>query len=50
VSKNKYPCDKCKIKKGYAKLDFHWFDYEDCPFVCPYVKKEKVDGKEDEGK
>lgn len=45
MSENKYPCDKCKTKKGYARMDFHWFDHEDCPFVCPLVKKEKMDGK-----
>lgn len=35
-----YPCDKCKIKKSYAKMDFHWLDHDDCPYVCPFVEKE----------
>lgn len=38
---DKYPCKKCKIKKAYAKMDFHWLDHEDCPYVCPFVKKEE---------
>lgn len=40
MTDNKYPCDKCKIKKAHAKfLDLHWLDHEDCPYVCPFVKE-----------
>ena len=42
-----YPCDKCDIKKDHAKMDFRWLDHKDCPYVCPFVKKEKMDGKGD---
>ena len=42
----KYPCKKCKIKKAYAKMDFHWLDHEDCPYECPYVKKAKEQDNE----
>ena len=39
MTEKKYPCAKCKIKKAYAKMDFHWLDHEDCPYVYPFVKK-----------
>ena len=45
-----YPCKKCKVKKAYAKLDFHWLNNEDCPCKCPYEKEELEKRKEDEGK
>ena len=35
----KIRCEKCKIRKAYAKMDFHWHDHEDCPYVCPFVKE-----------
>ena len=40
-----YPCKKCKIKKAYAKYDYHWLNNEDCPFLheCPYKKEVEKD-------
>ena len=44
---NEYPCKKCKIKEYMQKrFDCHWFDNGDCPFECPYVKKEVKDNAE----
>lgn len=42
-----YPCNKCKIKKAYAKMDFHWLDHEDCPYVCPFVKENDKEKEKD---
>ena len=44
MTDKKYPCKKCKIKKAYAKMDFHWLDHEDCPYVCPFVKNQDKEG------
>lgn len=41
MNDKKYPCNKCKIKKAYAKMGFHWLDHEDCPYVCPLVKEKE---------
>lgn len=41
-----YPCETCKIKKWYAiNLDFHWFDHEDCPYVCPFMRRDGADNE-----
>ena len=43
MTDNRCPCETCKIKKAYAQMDFHWFDHEDCPYICPFVKEKEGD-------
>lgn len=39
-------CEKCKIKKDYAKMGFHWFDEEDCPYECPFDERKSENENE----
>ena len=42
------PCDKCKIRKWYAKrMDIHFWG-ADCPYECEEYEKWKKEGTEND--